>query len=1015
MLFSNTTQAVRGRAFSKTTHSSLLFLFACLLGWTVHAAPLPSPVAPVMEEEYSPVKARDIPSISAPVLDPTTYVINGSFNGSELYFSATMADGGDLPAWISLEGASGVFTVRAPAEAIGRQFKVVTTATDARLGTATSSFYVNVIYNGPGCFSDANTDRLGKILDCTTGTVRLRGWSSTDEYRWTGPDGFVSSENEPLVSKPGLYVLTSAGIEVCQRRAIVEVRPSRADCADNAFNNRIPQGEVSASTSLGVTQLEVQFDAFSSDDLDGDVIIYLWTWEGGTATGARPLITFEEGTHLVTLTVMDNTGAKSTTLHNIVVHPKISQQSFWLEAECAQIGSNWNSFADEDAAGGFYVAASGTSMSTAPATAPENYVRFTLENADEGTFALHARISAAGTSNDSYWLRVNGGNWQAWNSSIKSGIGFAWNRYPNSIILPEGDITIDFAYREEDTRLDKLFFTELGTYPAGTGQEGTNCAVDQPPVASASTNTPTGAGPLAVTLDGSGSFDKDGHIVAYAWSWAGGEAYGALPRPTFPVGIYAVTLTVTDDDGLSDTEVITLVVNEPTTVGGPELEDEMGTELEINLDGSPVRSNTELWLEAECALVGENWETISSPEAAGGNYVVATANSSNTSVPADLEENRVRFSVIADTAGTYRLFARIDAPGPLSDSYYVRVNEGAWYKWKSGIKQQRGFAWNQLPTPLELLQGSNTIDFAYRERDTRLDKIYLTTKGNLPTGMGETGLNCGINAAAAFANEAECAQVGEGWKTVVSAEASGGSYLVYDGQRSTTAAAENDADQLINFRVKVAEAGEQQLYFRINAPDGGRNSIWVRINNGNWMKFWEELGGAQLLTNGFEWRQLTDDGRAITMMLTEGVHTVTVANREPGTMLDKVFMSASAEQPTGMGPQSHNCSASSTPINGGGMMSATANQNSETNLATAASIFPNPTDGELTLKLDSDYTGRVSVWISDLNGRRLLQRDYDKLAGQLTGRFNTDAFPAGMYLMRIWEGERQTVKAFVKK
>jgi len=58
-----------------------------------------------------------------------------------------------------------------------------------------------------------------------------------------------------------------------------------------------------------------------------------------------------------------------------------------------------------------------------------------------------------------------------------------------------------------------------------------------------------GDGFATVELDGRGSGDLDGTIVSWVWSWQGGSVNGALVEVDFPLGVTAVTLTVTDDDG----------------------------------------------------------------------------------------------------------------------------------------------------------------------------------------------------------------------------------------------------------------------------------------------------------------------------------------------------------------------------------------------------------------------------------------------------------------------------------
>ena len=77
---------------------------------------------------------------------------------------------------------------------------------------------------------------------------------------------------------------------------------------------------------------------------------------------------------------------------------------------------------------------------------------------------------------------------------------------------------------------------------------------NQPPTANA--NGPySGTVDSAVLFDGSGSSDADGSIVSYSWDFGdGGSATGVSPSHIYTsTGTFNVSLTVTDDGGLSDT------------------------------------------------------------------------------------------------------------------------------------------------------------------------------------------------------------------------------------------------------------------------------------------------------------------------------------------------------------------------------------------------------------------------------------------------------------------------------
>lgn len=118
---------------------------------------------------------------------------------------------------------------------------------------------------------------------------------------------------------------------------------------------------------------------------------------------------------------------------------------------------------------------------------------------------------------------------------------------------------------------------------------GNNIAVDVDAVTSV---TADAGGPyfgpegVPVSLDGSGSFDRDGTIVAYAWDLDGDglfdDATGALVSWLPPgEGLYVVRLRVTDDSGESDVDETTAEIgNVPPVVTAPPLFE--------GIEGSPI-------------------------------------------------------------------------------------------------------------------------------------------------------------------------------------------------------------------------------------------------------------------------------------------------------------------------------------------------------------------------------------------------------------------------------------------
>ncbi|UCH75017.1 MAG: PKD domain-containing protein, partial [Rhodospirillales bacterium] len=78
----------------------------------------------------------------------------------------------------------------------------------------------------------------------------------------------------------------------------------------------------------------------------------------------------------------------------------------------------------------------------------------------------------------------------------------------------------------------------------------------------------SGTAGIPVTFDGSGSSDPDGTIVAYEWDFGdGGTGTGVNPSHAYDAaGTYTVSLTVTDDDGATDTASTTAAIEAPRAI-----------------------------------------------------------------------------------------------------------------------------------------------------------------------------------------------------------------------------------------------------------------------------------------------------------------------------------------------------------------------------------------------------------------------------------------------------------------
>ena len=97
-----------------------------------------------------------------------------------------------------------------------------------------------------------------------------------------------------------------------------------------------------------------------------------------------------------------------------------------------------------------------------------------------------------------------------------------------------------------------------------------------------------GVVPMRVEFDGSGSFDEDGQVVSYDWNFGDGNtAVGPLVAHTYTKGgLYKVSLTVTDNDGKTNTETVDINMYQKPTAAFTATPTRGLTPLQVEFDAS---------------------------------------------------------------------------------------------------------------------------------------------------------------------------------------------------------------------------------------------------------------------------------------------------------------------------------------------------------------------------------------------------------------------------------------------
>ncbi|MEI9944565.1 MAG: hypothetical protein WDN26_10145 [Chitinophagaceae bacterium] len=161
--------------------------------------------------------------------------------------------------------------------------------------------------------------------------------------------------------------------------------------------------------------------------------------------------------------------------------------------------------------------------------------------------------------------------------------------------------------------------------------------------------------------------------------------------------------------------------------------------------GKPVfpgeANATKIWLEAECGTIGAKWQSLKDATASKGGYIMVKDgfNSGTNAAPGDSVENQVIIPFTIEKAATYNFLAKCIGPSPTDDSYWVKIDNGA-FEGANGLAGT-DWQWGRLATAA-LSPGKHTITIAFREDGAKMDKILITTSNASVVTPEKPGDNC---------------------------------------------------------------------------------------------------------------------------------------------------------------------------------------------------------------------------------------------------------------------------------
>lgn len=144
--------------------------------------------------------------------------------------------------------------------------------------------------------------------------------------------------------------------------------------------------------------------------------------------------------------------------------------------------------------------------------------------------------------------------------------------------------------------------------------------------------------------------------------------------------------------------------------------------------------------------------------------------------------------------------------------------------------------------------------------------------------------------------EVESATHGSKWNSLEDSQASNGRYLTIESGLNSANSAPATDESAIQIPFTVSKDATYYLFARVNCPSADDDSFWVKIDDG------EFATSNGLRTVNWDWVQLSS------AKLNAGDHTLTIAYREDGALLDKVCVTTYIYGPSGLGEPAANLS-----------------------------------------------------------------------------------------------------------
>jgi chitodextrinase len=634
---------------------------------TVNAAPNQPPV----------VNAGTAQTITLPVNSVT---LNGSATdatGTIKTYAWTQSSG---PNTASITSASSASTTVTGLIAGTYVFQLKATDNNSLSGTATVTITVNPAPNQPPI---ANAG-ANQTITLPTNSVTIDGSASKDpdgvivSFSWTkisGPtQGTIASPTNvtSIVNNlvQGTYTLkltvTDNGGASSSDTITIVVNPSP---------NQPPVANAGSSKTITLPVNSTTLSGTQSYDPDGTIASYSWsqvsgpstsTITGGT-TGTPTVSALIAGTYVYQLTVKDNQGASSSTQVKVIVNPAVNQppianagnnQTITLPTNSITLDGSASKDPDGSIVSFNWKEVSGPAQGT---IVNANNVTTSVNSLVQGTYVFKLTVTdnSGATGNDSVTIMVN----PAPNQPPVANAGSS-----KTITLPVNSTTLSGTQSyDPDGTIASYSWVEISGPSAATVSGATtatlnvsgllagqyifqlnvtdnsgatssaqanitvNAAANVNPISNAGANQTITLPLDSVNVDGSASVAPSGTIVSFAWAQVSGPSQATIANSTIAAtlinnlaqGVYTFQLTVTDNNGNSSSDTLTITVKAAVNKA-PVANAGASKTIVLPLDSATLDGTKSY--DPDGTIVSYSWTEISGPS-------TATISGANTATP----------------------------------------------------------------------------------------------------------------------------------------------------------------------------------------------------------------------------------------------------------------------------------------------------------------------------------------------------------------------------------------------